>query len=134
VVEPGRHRRRLRELTGLDVQEGQARRLLNDIANFGAWLQSHEGRALSEQVVAHRWLQQSFEPTVAVVPDELWSRREPAEVFHEILDHWYFLSTCEGKDMELFDAARSYVDNVLTYAPVERTIEGDDAEAVLGDD
>jgi hypothetical protein len=133
VVEPRRHRPRLRELTGLDVQENQARRLLNDIANFGAWLQSHEGRTLSEQVIAHRWLQQSFEPTVEVVPPELWTRREPAELFHEILDHWYFLSTCEGKDMELIDAARSYVDNVLAYVPEERTIDAD-AAGVLAED
>ena len=32
VAEPGHHRRRLRMLTGLDAQENQARRLLNDIA------------------------------------------------------------------------------------------------------
>ena len=36
VVEPGHHRRRLHTLTGLDVQENQARRLLNDLATFRA--------------------------------------------------------------------------------------------------
>ena len=37
VVEPGHHRRRLEALTGLDVQENQARRLLNDLDHFRAW-------------------------------------------------------------------------------------------------
>ena len=34
VVEPGHHRRRLHTLTGLYVQENQARRLLNDLATY----------------------------------------------------------------------------------------------------
>jgi hypothetical protein len=127
VVEPGRHRRWLRELTGLDVQENQARRLLNDLSNFHAWLEQSEGRQFSDQQVARRWLDQSFQPTVDVVPDDLRGRRDPAELFHEILDHWYFLSTCEGYDMELVDAARSYVDNVLRFEPEERTISTEDA-------
>src|SRR5258706_6388869 len=34
VVEPGHHRRRLLRLTGLDAQENQARRLLNDVTAY----------------------------------------------------------------------------------------------------
>ena len=34
VVEAGHHRRRLFELTGLDVQENQARRILNDLDTY----------------------------------------------------------------------------------------------------
>ena len=34
VVEAGHHRRRLQELTGLSVQENQARRILNDLYSF----------------------------------------------------------------------------------------------------
>src|SRR5205814_4061930 len=37
VVEPGHHRRRLLRLTGLDAQENQARRLLNDLTRDKAW-------------------------------------------------------------------------------------------------
>jgi tRNA A-37 threonylcarbamoyl transferase component Bud32 len=122
VVEPGRYRRLLRQLTGLDVQDNQARRLLNDIHSFGAWLQREEHRELSEPQVAHRWLEQSFEPTVALVPEELRGRRDPAEVFHEVLDHWHHLSDCELGDIELFDAARSYVDTVLRFEPDERVV------------
>jgi hypothetical protein len=137
VVEPGRYRRLLLRLTGLDVQENQARRLLNDIHSFGAWLQQQEGRAIPEPIVAHRWLEQSFEPTVALVPEELRGRREPAEVFHEVLDHWHHLSEVEGADVELFDAAHGYVENVLRFAPDERRVspaEGDgEVEGYLPD-
>ena len=36
VVELGHHQRELQALTGLDVEDAQARRLLNDIASFTA--------------------------------------------------------------------------------------------------
>ena len=131
VLEPGRYRRILRQLTGMDVQDNQARRLLNDIHNFGAWLQQDEGRSLPESVIAHRWMEHSFEPTVAVVPEELRGRREPAEIFHEVLDHWHRLSDAEGADIDLFDAAQQYVDTVLRDLPDERVVspsEGDDGD------
>lgn len=122
VVEPGRYRRILRQLTGLDVQDNQARRLLNDIHNFGAWLQQEEGRSLPEASIAHRWLERSFEPVVQVVPHELRGRREPAEVFHEVLDLWHKWSTQEGTDMGLFNAAHRYVAEILAMMPDERRV------------
>jgi tRNA A-37 threonylcarbamoyl transferase component Bud32 len=132
VLEPGRYRRILRDLTGMSVQDNQARRLLNDIHNFGAWLQQAEGRSLPEAVIAHRWLERSFEPTVAIVPEELRGRRDPAELFHEILHHWHAWSAEEGGDLELFDAARRYVDEILTALPDERRVTA--GEATDGDE
>ena len=132
VVEPGRYRRILRQLTGMDVQDNQARRLLNDIHNFGAWLQQDTGRSLPEALIAHRWLERSFEPVVEIVPEDLRGRREPAEVFHEVLDLWHKWSTQEGTDMELVDAAHRYVAEILAMMPEERRVapaEGDDDAA-----
>jgi tRNA A-37 threonylcarbamoyl transferase component Bud32 len=137
VVEPGRYRRLLRQLTGLDVQDNQARRLLNDIHNYGAWLQQEEGRPLPDAVVAHRWLEASFEPTLAVVPGHLRGRREPAEVFHEVLHFWHRWSAEEGGDLPLQAAARRYVDEILASLPEERRVsaaEGDeDVDGYLPD-
>jgi tRNA A-37 threonylcarbamoyl transferase component Bud32 len=120
VLEPGRYRRILAQRTGLEVQDNQARRLLNDIHSFGAWLQQEEGRQLPESMIAHRWLERSFEPTVALVPEELRGRRDPAEIFHEVIAHWHRWSAEENADIDLFDAARRYVDEVLTGLPDER--------------
>ena len=131
VVEPGRYRRILRELTGLDAQDNQARRLLNDIHNFGAWLQQEEGRALPETVIAHRWREKAFEPTVAAVPDELRGRRDPVEVFHEVLHYWHQWSAEEGADLDLPTAVRRYVDEVLTALPDERRVPPAEGDAEL---
>ena len=99
VVEPGHHRHRLLRLTGLDAQENQARRMLNDIARYRDALERKEKRTLPESVVASMWRQQVFEPTVAAVPEDLWARLPAAEVFHQVLEHRWFLSERAGKDV-----------------------------------
>jgi Domain of unknown function (DUF4032)/Lipopolysaccharide kinase (Kdo/WaaP) family len=122
VVEPGHHRRRLLTLTGLDVQENQSRRLLNDLASFRAYLEQESGRSLPESVVAYRWLAEVFEPAVARVPAELRGKRDPAELFHEILEHRRHLSEAAGRDVTLESAADAYVEEVLARTPDERTV------------
>jgi uncharacterized protein DUF4032/lipopolysaccharide kinase (Kdo/WaaP) family protein len=117
VVEPGHHRRRLLMLTALDVQENQARRLLNDIASFRAATERTEKRKLSESVAAYRWLHEIFEPTVAAVPRELRGKLEPAEIFHEVLEHRWFLSESAGKEVAIEDAVRDYIRTVLEQRP-----------------
>jgi hypothetical protein len=122
VVEAGHHRRRLLMLTGLDTQENQARRLLNDIAAFRAELERTEGRPLPQSVVAYKWLSEVFEPTIEAVPADLREKLEPAELFHELLQHRWFLSEREGCDVGLETAVSSYVDEVLREVPSERRL------------
>jgi hypothetical protein len=124
VVEPGHHRRRLLALTGLQAQENQARRLLNDIARFRAELERQGGRPLPESVAVYRWLAEVFEPAIAAIPTELWGKRQAAEVFHEVLEHRWFLSQEGGEDVGLFPAIESYVVDVLRHAPDERAVFG----------
>jgi hypothetical protein len=121
VVEPGHHRRRLHSLTGLDVQENQARRLLNDLRRYRACMEEDEG-ALPESVVAYRWLSEVFEATLEKIPKELHGKLEPAQIFHEILDHRWYLSEQAGKDVGLEAAAASYVEDVLPKRPSEKTL------------
>ncbi len=92
VVEPGHHRRRLLSLTGIDAGENQARVLLNDILRFRLWLERTAGVPVAESVGAVRWLVEVYEPTVAAVPGSLTARLEPPELFHQILEHRWFLS------------------------------------------
>ena len=122
VVEPGHHRRRLLEMTGLRAQENQARRLLNDLARYRAHLEEEAGRPLPTSVAAARWLVDVFEPAIAAIPPELWTKRQAAEVFHELLEHRWFLSQLEGKDVGLLPAVDRYVEDVLRRVPDERLV------------
>ncbi len=122
VVEAGHHRRQLLMLTGLNVQENQARRLLNDLCSFRAYLERKEGRQLPASVVAYRWLSEVFEAALADIPADLRPKLEAAEIFHEILEHRWYLSEAAGKDVGLRAAVASYVDDVLRQAPDERNV------------
>ncbi len=125
VLEPGRNRRRLLELTGLRVAgEEVARRLLNDIRAFGAWLELDEGRPFSIDAMAHRWTDDVFEVVVAMIPPVLVDRRAAAQVFVEMLDHRQMLSAIQGRDVSNHEAMASYIGNVLRHAPPEAAPEG----------
>lgn len=117
VAESGHDSRKLFLRTGLDVGENQARRLLNDIASFRAYLEQKEGRPVSEVVAANRWLTEVYDPVVAAIPEDLRDRLAPAEIFHEILEHRWYMSEQAGRDVGTTAAARSYFERVLPQAP-----------------
>ena len=119
VVDAGHHARRLMRLTGIDAQENQARRLLNDLDQFRA---DTEQQLEDEEFVAHEWLKDQYEPVVRAVPRSMRSKLEPPEFYHEILEHKWFLSEQAGQDVSLDDTVRHYILNVLIHRPDERSL------------
>lgn len=110
VVDAGHHARRLLLLTGLDVEENQARRLLNDIDQYRL---SNARAGADEEVMAHEWQSNVYEPVIAAIPHDLTGKLEPAEIFHEVLEHRLKKSEQAGSDLTLEEAVRSYVSEVL---------------------
>ena len=60
------------------------------------------------------------------VPRSLVSKLEPAEVFHEVLEHRWYMAERAQHDIPIEDAIDDYVRSVLPGKP--------DEEAVLGVD
>ncbi|ROP43372.1 DUF4032 domain-containing protein [Pseudokineococcus lusitanus] len=127
VVDAGHHSRRLLRLTGIDAQENQARRLLNDLDGYGA---ATDQQNEDEEIVAHEWVARSFEPVVRAVPRELRRKLEPAEVYHEVLEHRWFMSEQQRRDVPLTEAVRAYVDGVLVHRRDEAAFIGVDTAGV----
>ncbi|MBD3782940.1 MAG: DUF4032 domain-containing protein [Micrococcales bacterium] len=125
VVDSGHHSRRLLRLTGLDVRENQARRLLNDLEVFSA-ATGRQGE--DEEIVAHEWLANVYEPVTRGVPRELVAKLEPAEVFHEVLEHRWYLAERAQHDIPITEALADYVATVLPGKPDERAVLGVDTE------
>ena len=127
VVDAGHHSRRLLRLTGLDAGENQARRLLNDLDSYRAM----RGKAAEdEEMVAHEWLVKVFEPVIRAIPKDLRLKLEPAEVFHQLLDHRWYLSQNQGRNVPLAEALTSYVDTVLRHRRDEMTVVGPPTAAI----
>ncbi|MCI1219706.1 MAG: DUF4032 domain-containing protein [Bifidobacterium sp.] len=130
VVDAGYASRKLLRLTGLDVQENQARRLLNDLDAYRAstWQDDED-----LEIVATDWMRVVFEPTVRMIPPEYRSQIEPAQFFHEILEHRWFLAEKAGHDIPMREAVKSYIDTVLPKYKLDTAdVEQLNAEADSG--
>jgi hypothetical protein len=120
VVDAGHHQRQLLRLTGLDAEENQARSLLNDLE---AWMATQDDYAPGDplgarpEVLAHRWVRDVFRPTVRAVPLEVRRAVDTAQVYHELLEHRWFMSEQAQRDVGLEAAVEDYVRNVLPHAP-----------------
>ncbi|GHF19572.1 DUF4032 domain-containing protein [Pseudolysinimonas yzui] len=127
VVDAGHHSRRLLRLTGLDAGENQARRLLNDL---DAYRMSGDRTTRDEETVAHEWLARVFEPVVRAIPRELRGKLEPAEVFHQLLEHRWYRSQDEKRNVPLAEALTSYIETVLRHRRDEMTVVGPPTGAI----
>jgi len=121
VVDAGHHARRLMQLTGLDTEEHQARRLLNDMDVYRA--ATHQRHA-DEAVVAHEWLTQCFSPVIEAIPPDLSRKRDPAQLYHEILDYRWYQGQREHRFVPLLEATQGYIRDVLRKLPDEQ-LSGD---------
>ncbi len=121
VVDAGHHQRRLIRLTGLDVEENQARRLLNDLDAYRARV-ARPGA--DEEMIAHEWLTRVFEPVIKAIPYDLRAKLEPAEVFHQVLEHRWYMSQEKGASVPISEVLTSYINDVLRHRRDEATIMG----------
>ena len=121
VFSTGFYRKKLKRLTGLDIQDRQAQRLLGEMEVYRAM---QYGGKLPLDAVAHRWMVKHYEPIVALTPEPLREKLEPAQIFHEILDHRWFITENNQRFVPLAEAAESYFETILPARPNEARIYG----------
>lgn len=112
LVAAGYHTNRLRELMGLETEELQAKRIL---ASFDRYRAREASAATNINETAFKWLTEVFNPIVNSVPPEHLGRVEPAQLFHEVLEHRWYLSEAAGHDVGLDLACKTYISEVLPY-------------------
>ena len=112
LVAAGYHQARLRDLTGLETEELQAKRLL---ASFDRYRTREEKPGVSVEQVAGRWMREVFNRINELIPEHLQGRIEPAQFFHEVLEHRWYLSEKAGHDVGLEFAANSYIAEILPF-------------------
>jgi tRNA A-37 threonylcarbamoyl transferase component Bud32 len=121
------HANELERRTRLRALEGQARILLNDLAEYGAWLEYAEGRALGADEAADRWLREVYRPTQARIVRLVGPDRDLVQAYCDVLEHKWLLSEQAGRDVGLDAAIESYL---AEGAPApERPVAGPDAVA-----
>ena len=130
VVDAGHHHRRLMRLTGIDAQELQARRMLEDLETYRAVNGLND---LPIEQVAHRWLSDVYESVIRRVPQEMSAKLEGPQLFHEILEHRWYLSQQRMRDVPLDEVVDSYLSDVLPEKRDEAVLlSGPDDEVLAG--
>ena len=112
LVAPNYHSLRLKELMGLETEEFQAKRIL---ASFDRFRSREISRTPDKHEAAQRWLHEVFKKVVDSVPAELQGRVEDAQLFHEVLEHRWYLGEKAGIDVGLEKATADYIESVLPH-------------------
>ena len=112
LVAAGYHQQRLLELLGIQAEELQAKRLLASFDRF-------RGREAAPKPPVHdsarRWLRDTYHHVMNQVPLELRDRVEQTQMFHEILEHRWYLGEKAGHDLGLDYATKDYIENILPF-------------------
>ncbi|WP_419840967.1 DUF4032 domain-containing protein [Candidatus Poriferisodalis sp.] len=132
VVEEGHAHLRLRRLTGLEVQENQARTLLNALDAYGLVLERESGRPLPEAVKAYRWLAERYEPVIEAIPERYRDRLDDAQMIYEFIQHRYERSKAAGRQVDNEEALVTFVADVLETLPDERLLPAGAAHGAHG--
>ena len=103
------HANELERRTRLRTLEGQARILLNDLAEYGAWIEHADGRPVDPAEQADRWLRGVYRPTQARIAREVGPDRDLVQAYCDVLEHKWLRSEEEGYDVGLEAAIESYL-------------------------
>ena len=128
VVDAGHHTRRLLRLTGIDAGENQARRLLNDMDSYRAI--HFPGDDVDEEMAAHQWLSEVYDPIIRAIPKEYRGKLEGPEIFHQWREHRAARSRDEDRDVSREESLQSYIDGVLKHRRDEAVVTGPPTEAL----
>ncbi len=103
------HANELERRTRLRTLEGQARILLNDLAEYHAWLEFFDRRPVAPEEAADRWLREVYRPTQARIATLVTPERDLVQAYCDVLEHKWLLSERAGRDVGLGTAVASYL-------------------------
>jgi hypothetical protein len=93
------HAEQLRRLTGLEVGEGQATVLLNDLRAYQARLERERPGSAPDEVIGARWLAECVRPGVAKAAPALGPTVDPIQAYCDLLEVRWLLSERAGHDV-----------------------------------
>jgi hypothetical protein len=98
----------LRQRTGIDASENQARLILSDLNYFLA--KDGDVSATGKSVGTFRWLTGQWEPIVKQI-SETWHGEDPVQGYCDYLNHRFLLASARGADVDPFEALDSWVES-----------------------
>jgi hypothetical protein len=111
VTDRNFHRDQLLELTGIEVEEMQARQMMNEIHELKATLSQINNRSTPLSAAAYQWLQNIYLPTLASLREVQGIQNDPGEIYCQVLEHKWYLSERAKRDVGHQFAVEDYLKN-----------------------
>jgi len=103
------HRTRLRELTGIDASENQARYILADLRYYEA---SHNGASATGKAVrAIRWRVEVFEPLLLEIANRMEPESDVVQRYCDFLHHRYLIAAAQERDVSNGEALAQWLED-----------------------
>src|SRR4051812_12026724 len=131
------HAQRLRELTGLDVGEGQARILLGDLRAFQVQLCREAGHDVDESTAARLWVIEVLTPYERLAHDVVGNKGTPIQAYCDLLEVRWLLSEKAGHDVGTNKALAALARDVIPVDSAAKMVIAEvptEPFAVLRDD
>lgn len=109
VTDRNFHREQLFNLTGLDAEEQQAQKMMNEIHELRAMLSSDPERSLPLSVAANHWLEKIYTQVVERLRPLVSRQMTPHELYCQLLEHKWYLSEREQRDVGHQTAVDDYL-------------------------
>lgn len=109
VTDRNFHRDQLYNLTGVDAEEMQARKMMNEIQEVRATLSQSSQHSTPLSAAAYHWLEHVFNPIVEKLEPLVNEDMTLAERYCQVLEHKWYLSEQAQRDVGHQAAAEDYL-------------------------
>lgn len=107
------HKNLLQNLTGLDAEELQARRLINEIQEIRAGLSQQQNRSTPLSVAATQWFSETYKPLSQRLESAEKATYNSLELYCLMLEHKWYLSEAASQDVGHQKALEDFITEVL---------------------
>jgi hypothetical protein len=103
------HKDQIYDLTGLDMEERQARTMMNEIQELRATLSQSSNRNIPLNAAAYHWLANIYQPVVERLKPLIDQNMTIAELYCQVLEHKWYLSERAQRDVGHQAAVEDYL-------------------------
>jgi hypothetical protein len=109
VTDRNFHRNQLYSLTGLDAEELQAQKMMNEIQEVRASLSQNGNRSIPLEVAAYHWMENIYKPVIELLTPLIDEYTTQAELYCQILEHKWYLSEKACRDVGHQTATKDFI-------------------------
>lgn len=109
VTDRNYHRDQLFSLTGIEAEEMQARKMVNEIHEIKAILSQAHERETPLSVAAYYWLENRYRPVTAALQPLIDRTNDVPELYCQVLEHKWYLSERAQHDVGHEAAVEDYL-------------------------